>query len=277
MVALHPKPRGNDSEEENQEGEAFHNWSTHSAEIARLSQDLAKDLAILAREIHDVAGDGDTQKPEAQSSAPVSTVTAHEQLVQHIPEAGLNYPRVPPSSASVREPEQSDHEQNSRQRARSRDEGVVDNLMLNPVTQVIMAIRENTEQLADKIKVLFQDRADIWEQIEAKVNSDSDLPIVKTSNKEVTSILKELRRVQRQLEVINTVMEPSGQPETSKASASAVSSSSSSSGVPPSRTSSSRDWRTVHSISKRGGGPRPSESVRRAAVTPDDVRQGYLV
>lgn len=47
----------------------------------RLSQDLAKDLAILAREIHDVAGDGDTQKPEAQSSAPVSTVTAHEQVM----------------------------------------------------------------------------------------------------------------------------------------------------------------------------------------------------
>lgn len=44
----------------------------------RLSQDLAKDLAILAREIHDVAGDGDPPNPE--SSAPVSTVTAHEQV-----------------------------------------------------------------------------------------------------------------------------------------------------------------------------------------------------
>lgn len=41
---------------------------------ARLSQDLAKDLAILAREIHDVAGDG------VESSTPVSTVTAHEQV-----------------------------------------------------------------------------------------------------------------------------------------------------------------------------------------------------
>lgn len=28
----------------------------------------------------------------------------------------------------------------------------VDNLMLNPVSQVIVEIRENTEQLADKIK-----------------------------------------------------------------------------------------------------------------------------
>lgn len=39
---------------------------------------MAKDLAILAREIHDVAGDGDPQNVE--SSAPISTVTAHEQV-----------------------------------------------------------------------------------------------------------------------------------------------------------------------------------------------------
>lgn len=46
----------------------------------RLSQDLAKDLAILAREIHDVAGDGEPQNAEVDSSATVSTVTAHEQV-----------------------------------------------------------------------------------------------------------------------------------------------------------------------------------------------------
>ena len=57
---------------------------------ARLSQDLAKDLAILAREIHDVAGDGDPQNPRVESSASVSTVTAQEQVhkrVYHIPGA----------------------------------------------------------------------------------------------------------------------------------------------------------------------------------------------
>ncbi|XP_029316034.1 centrosomal protein of 170 kDa protein B isoform X2 [Cottoperca gobio] len=275
VVALRPKPRSRDSEEENHEGETFHNWSNHSSEIARLSQDLAKDLAILAREIHDVAGDGEAQNPGVESSAPVSTVTAHEQLVHRIPEAGLNYQRVPPGSTSTREAGQSssDHEQNSRQRAQSRDEVIVDNLMLNPVSQITAAIRENTEQLADKIKVLFQDRMDIWENIDAKVNSDNDVPVVKTSNKEITSILKELRKVQRQLEVINTVMEPSRQFEASRSSASA----SSSSGVRPSRPPASQDWRTIHSVSKRGGGPRPSESVRRSAVTPDDVRAGYLV
>lgn len=72
--------------------------------------------------------------------------------------------------------------------------------------------------------------------------------------------------------VINTVVEPNGQSFASKASAV-----SSSSGVRPSRPPASRDFRTVHSASKRGGGPRPGESIRRAAVTPDDVREGYLV
>ncbi|XP_078133287.1 centrosomal protein of 170 kDa protein B isoform X4 [Sander vitreus] len=274
VVALRQKPLSRDSEEENHEGDNFHSWSNHSSEIARLSQDLAKDLAILAREIHDVAGDGDPQNPGVASSAPVSTVTAHEQLVHRIPEAGLNYQRVPPSSTSTREPDQSsaDHEQQRRQRAQSREEVIVDDhLMLNPVSQITMAIRENTEQLADKIKVLFQDRMDIWEEIEAKVNSDNDVPVIKTSNKEITSILKELRRVQRQLEVINTVMEPSAQSEASKTSAL------SSSSVRPSRPPVSRDWRTIHSVSKGGGGPRPSESVRRAGATQDDLRTGYLV
>ncbi|CAI5696873.1 unnamed protein product [Oreochromis niloticus] len=265
IVALRPKHRGRDSEEETNEGDAFQNWSTHSAEIARLSQDLAKDLAILAREIHDVAGDGE---PGEECNAPGSTAASYE---QHVSEAN-SHQKVPPSSAPSGEAEQSwsDHEQNSR----SREEGVVDTAMLNPVSQVIIAIRENTEQLADKMKVMFQDRVDIWEEIEAKVNSENNVPFAKTSNKEITSILKELRRVQGQLEVINTVMEPSWQPGATKTSATAVSSSS---GVQTSKHSSSRDWRTVHSIFKRGGGPRPSERVRRAAATPDDVREGYLV
>ncbi|XP_072222092.1 centrosomal protein of 170 kDa protein B [Leuresthes tenuis] len=275
VVARHPKSHNRDSEEENHEGEPFQNWSAHSAEIARLSQDLAKDLAILAREIHDVAGDGEPQMPGAEHNSTVSTAASQQQLVPHSSEAGLNH-RVQTCSALKRETNQSssDHEQNSKQQAGSRDEVVMDHVMLNPVYQVIMAIRENTEQLAGKMKVLFQDRMDIWEEIEANINADSDLSIGHASNKEIVSILKELQSVQRQLEVINTVMEPSGTSEATKTSASSVSSSS---GVRSSRSSSSRDWRTIHSVSKRGGGPRPSESVRRAAVTPDDLREGYLV
>ena len=36
------------------------------------------------------------------------------------------------------------------------------------------------------------------------------MPILKTSNKEISSILKELRRVQKQLEVINAIVDPAG-------------------------------------------------------------------
>ncbi|XP_008397673.1 centrosomal protein of 170 kDa protein B isoform X4 [Poecilia reticulata] len=266
VIAQHPKPRSRNSEEESHEGEAFHNWTNHSAEIARLSQDLAKDLAILAREIHDVAGEGEAQTPEAESNKQVPYVSEPEVSHQQ-------------SSAPNRDSDRGsgDLEQSSRQSAPNRKEVNVDSLTLNPVYQVTAAIRENTEQLAEKIKVLFQDRLEISEDIEARINSDTDITVGRISNKEMVSILKELRRVQVQLEVINAAMDPGGTREATKTPPATDAASSSSAEVQPSRTSSSRDWRTVHSVSKRGGGPRPSESVRRAAVTPDDLRQGYLV
>ncbi|MCQ6512997.1 hypothetical protein NPN18_24840, partial [Vibrio parahaemolyticus] len=71
------------------------------------------------------------------------------------------------------------------------------------------AIRENTEHLAEKMKVLFQNTGRAWEDLEARINSENEVPILKTSNKEISSILKELRRVQKQLEVINAIVDPS--------------------------------------------------------------------
>lgn len=47
----------------------------------RLSQTLVKDVAILAREIHDVAGDGDILgTPTNAPSTPASTISAHEEV-----------------------------------------------------------------------------------------------------------------------------------------------------------------------------------------------------
>lgn len=55
----------------------------------RLSQTLVKDVAILAREIHDVAGDGDTLGSPGPTripslgnvpSTPASTISAHEEV-----------------------------------------------------------------------------------------------------------------------------------------------------------------------------------------------------
>ncbi|KAK1795645.1 hypothetical protein P4O66_001141 [Electrophorus voltai] len=170
------KPGSLETEEEEAQNKHYQNWSTHSAEIARLSQDLAKDLAILAREIHDVAGDGD-----AQTSSVMGTNTSPGSM-----------PNTPASTISARE------------------EVLLDNLMLNPVSQLSQAIRENTEQLAEKMKALFHNKTAVWEETEAKINAENEVPIIKTSNKEISSILQELRRVQRQLEVINTIVEPVG-------------------------------------------------------------------
>ncbi|XP_074540802.1 centrosomal protein of 170 kDa protein B isoform X2 [Halichoeres trimaculatus] len=222
-----------EEDEDQNDGDPYQNWSTHSAEIAKLSQDLAKDLAILAKEIHDVAGDGDspssgmgtTTSPSSLPNTPASTISAREELVQHIPEASLNYQKVPPGSAAVSglDANMNEPETGSKQRRPwNREEVILDNLMLNPVSQLSQAIRENTEQLAEKMKVLFQNKAEVWEEIEAKINAENEVPILKTSNKEITSILKELRRVQRQLEVINTIVEPGGSLHTAAVGASSA-------------------------------------------------------
>ncbi|XP_014878564.1 centrosomal protein of 170 kDa protein B isoform X2 [Poecilia latipinna] len=243
-----------EEDEDQNDVDPYQNWSTHSAEIAKLSQDLAKDLAILAKEIHDVAGDGDppptTTSPSSIPNTPGSTISAREevdlqelhsasdsynlsyvcssaktpcvaflhgvrpaQLVHRIPEASLNFQKVPPGSAAILDLDANMNEAEPtslQRRPWNREEVILDNLMLNPVSQLSQAIRENTEQLAEKMKVLFQNKADVWEEIEAKINTENEVPILKTSNKEITSILKELRRVQRQLEVINTIVEPGG-------------------------------------------------------------------
>ncbi|XP_031966526.1 centrosomal protein of 170 kDa protein B isoform X4 [Corvus moneduloides] len=207
------------------------------AEIARLSQTLVKDVAILAREIHDVAGDGDSQSssgtgpsPSLSSvpNTPASTISAREeiarrsfrlaypsQLVQHIPEASLNYQKVPPGSVELKDFDQNmndnrEEDPSRKTRTRNREEVIFDNLMLNPVSQLSHTIRENTENLAEKMKILFQNSERTWEEMEAKINSENEVPILKTSNKEISSILKELRRVQKQLEVINAIVDPTG-------------------------------------------------------------------
>ncbi|XP_071601504.1 centrosomal protein of 170 kDa protein B isoform X5 [Heliangelus exortis] len=146
------------------------------AEIARLSQTLVKDVAILAREIHDVAGDGDSHS--SSGTGPSTSL--------------ISVPNTPASTISARE------------------EVIFDNLMLNPVSQLSHAIRENTENLAEKMKILFQNSESTWEEMEAKINLENEVPILKTSNKEISSILKELRRVQKQLEVINAIIDPTG-------------------------------------------------------------------
>uniref|UniRef100_A0A8C2L4Y3 Centrosomal protein 170B n=1 Tax=Cyprinus carpio TaxID=7962 RepID=A0A8C2L4Y3_CYPCA len=209
-------PRSRDSEGEGHESDAFQNWTSHSAEIARLSQDLAKDLAILAQEIHDVAGDTEAQSAPTDKTGPA--ISTHEESRHQIPEAGLNFQKESPAAAPADESEQIV----SNQQSVRADEVTLNNMMLNPVSQLSLAIRENTEQLTEKIKVMFHNKMDVLEEIEAKINEADDYPPMKTSNKEIASILKELRRVQKQLEVINAVMDPRGNPDLSRRVSSAA-------------------------------------------------------
>ncbi|KAM9202314.1 centrosomal protein of 170 kDa protein B isoform 3-T3 [Dugong dugon] len=219
-----PGPRDTDEEEEVADPYGFIVQTAEMAEIARLSQTLVKDVAILAQEIHDVAGDGDplgspgpTRSPSLNNvpSTPASTISAREELVQRIPEASLNFQKVPPGALNLRDFDQNMNDRRedtlvSKMKPRNREEVIFDNLMLNPVSQLSHAIRENTESLTQKMKILFQNSGSTWEDLEARINAENEVPILKTSNKEISSILKELRRVQKQLEVINAIVDPSG-------------------------------------------------------------------
>ncbi|XP_076984493.1 centrosomal protein of 170 kDa protein B isoform X2 [Tamandua tetradactyla] len=219
-----PGPRDTDDEEEDATPYGFIVQTAEIAEIARLSQTLVKDVAILAREIHDVAGDGDplgspgpacSPSLSSMPSTPASTISAREELVQRIPEASLHFQKVPPRALNSRDFDQNMNARReeplaSKTRPRNREEVIFDNLMLNPVSQLSHAIRENTEHLAEKMKILFQNNGRAWEELEARLNAENEVPILKTSNKEISSILKELRRVQKQLEVINAIVDPSG-------------------------------------------------------------------
>ncbi|XP_010605641.1 centrosomal protein of 170 kDa protein B isoform X1 [Fukomys damarensis] len=218
-----PGPRDTDDDDEEPDPYGFIVQTAEIAEIARLSQTLVKDVAILAREINDVATDGDslgspgpTRSPSLGNvpSTPASTISAHEELVQRIPEASLNFQKVPPGTLTSQYLDQnmnSSHEDalGNKTRPRNREEVIFDNLMLNPVSQLSHAIRENTEHLAEKMKILFQNTGRAWEDLEARINAENEVPILKTSNKEISCILKELRRVQKQLEVINAIVDPS--------------------------------------------------------------------
>ncbi|XP_072545860.1 centrosomal protein of 170 kDa protein B isoform X2 [Salminus brasiliensis] len=259
---VRPVSRTRDSEGEGHESDAFQNWTTHSAEIARLSQDLAKDLAILAQEIHDVAGDGEPQNSASVDSVePGSAISICEELRHQIPETSLNYPKVPPVSGVVRNSNQTTNDKSLKQQSWNQEQVALDNGMLNPVSQLSMAIRENTEQLTEKIKLLFHNKTEVWEEIEAKVNAADEVPTMETQNKEITAILRDLRGIQKRLEVINRIIEPSGNPAVAK---SLVTGGPSTPGMRTFRVS-PRDWRTTSSQrgGGGGGGGGPSAGSRR--------------
>ncbi|KAL4640825.1 centrosomal protein of 170 kDa [Arapaima gigas] len=224
-------------------------WTAHSEEIARLfpcvrriSQDLAKDLAILAREIHDVAGEIDSVSSSGTApsttvstaaTTPGSAIDTREEvgpslegarkLVDRVFDESLNFRKIPPVVQTKapeingrpvelrsRAPGSQDPQAALRRRTWNRDEAVLDSLLLTSVSQLSVKIRQAVDKTASKIRILFKDKDRNWEEIESKLRAESDMPLLKTSNKEISSILLELKRVEKQLQVINIMVDPDG-------------------------------------------------------------------
>ncbi|XP_059422453.1 centrosomal protein of 170 kDa-like isoform X3 [Carassius carassius] len=222
--------------------EYIRDWTAHSEEIARLfpcvrriSQDLAKDLAILAREIHDVAGEIDSVSSSGTApsttvstaaTTPGSAIDTREELVERVFDESLNFRKIPPvvhTKASEingrpvelrpRAPDSLDPQAALRRRTWNRDEvrpAVLDSLLLTSVSQLSSKIRQSVDKTTGKIRILFKDKDRNWDDIESKLCLDNEVPLPKTTNKEISSILTELKRVEKQLQVINMMVDPDG-------------------------------------------------------------------
>ncbi|XP_017662248.1 PREDICTED: centrosomal protein of 170 kDa isoform X5 [Lepidothrix coronata] len=186
-------------------------WTAHREEIARISQ----DLALIAREINDVAGEIDSVT--SSGTAPSTT------LVDRVFDESLNFRKIPPVVHS-KPPEGNGRSSDgrpqltdaldpptiTRRRTWSRDEVMGDSLLLSSVFQFSRKIRQSIDKTAGKIRILFKDKDRNWEEIENKLRAESEVPIVKTSSMEISSILQELKRVEKQLQAINAMIDPDG-------------------------------------------------------------------
>ncbi|XP_051676742.1 centrosomal protein of 170 kDa isoform X17 [Oryctolagus cuniculus] len=213
-------------------------WTAHREEIARISQ----DLALIAREINDVAGEIDsvTSSGTAPSTTvstaattPGSAIDTREEvgdlhgemhkLVDRVFDESLNFRKIPPlvhsktpegnngrSGDRSQPAEPPDHLTITRRRTWSRDEVMGDNLLLSSVFQFSKKIRQSIDKTAGKIRILFKDKDRNWDEIESKLRAESEVPIVKTSSMEISSILQELKRVEKQLQAINAMIDPDG-------------------------------------------------------------------
>ncbi|NXX79313.1 CE170 protein, partial [Urocolius indicus] len=213
-------------------------WTAHREEIARISQ----DLALIAREINDVAGEIDsvTSSGTAPSTTvstaattPGSAIDTREEvgdlhgemhkLVDRVFDESLNFRKIPPL-VHAKPPEGNGRPNDirpqltealdpptiTRRRTWSRDEVMGDSLLLSSVFQFSRKIRQSIDKTAGKIRILFKDKDRNWEEIENKLRAESEVPIVKTSSMEISSILQELKRVEKQLQAINAMIDPDG-------------------------------------------------------------------
>uniref|UniRef100_A0A3P8VSQ4 Centrosomal protein 170Ab n=1 Tax=Cynoglossus semilaevis TaxID=244447 RepID=A0A3P8VSQ4_CYNSE len=174
-----------------EQDEYMRDWTAHSEEIARISQDLAKDLAMLAREIHDVAGEIDSVSPAATDPGALleEGVFDDSRVVDGIStEQGSGIVGTNGQSVELRPRGSHGHSSRSiRRQTWNREDLVLDSLLLASVTQMSSRIRQSVEKTACKIRILFKDRERKWEEIENKLQAEHDSLLLKSSNKELIS------------------------------------------------------------------------------------------
>ncbi|XP_056228149.1 centrosomal protein of 170 kDa isoform X2 [Seriola aureovittata] len=187
-----------------EQDEYMRDWTAHSEEIARISQDLAKDLAMLAREIHDVAGEIDSVSPAATDPGAL--------LEERVFDDSLDL-GGPSTERSVELRPRGSGGQGARSIRRqtwNRDDAVLDSLLLASVNQLSARIRQSVDKTTCKIRILFKDRERKWEEIENTLQVEHDSLLLKSSNKEISTIIQDLKRVERQLLVIDMMVDPDG-------------------------------------------------------------------
>ncbi|XP_059209985.1 centrosomal protein of 170 kDa [Centropristis striata] len=196
-----------------EQDEYMRDWTAHSEEIARISQDLAKDLAMLAREIHDVAGEIDSVSPAATDPGALMEERVFDDSLDPSGPSAENSSIVGTNGRPVELRPRVSSGQSSRSIRRqtwNRDDAVLDSLLLASVTQLSSRIRQSVDKTTCKIRILFKDKERKWEEIECKLQAERDSLLLKSSNKEISTIIQDLRRVERQLLVIDMMVDPDG-------------------------------------------------------------------
>ncbi|KAK7930292.1 hypothetical protein WMY93_006687 [Mugilogobius chulae] len=187
-----------------EQDEYMRDWTAHSEEIARISQDLAKDLAMLAREIHDVAGEIDSVSPAATDPG--------ARLDEHVFDDSLDPEgaQVESHGRSVELRSKGGNSRSIRRQTWNREDAILDSLLLTSVTQLSSRIRQCVDKTACKIRILFKDKERKWDEIESRLQAEHDSLLLKSSNKEISSVIQDLKRVERQLLVIDMMVDPDG-------------------------------------------------------------------
>ncbi|XP_076001813.1 centrosomal protein of 170 kDa [Genypterus blacodes] len=190
-----------------EQDEYMRDWTAHSEEIARISQDLAKDLAMLAREIHDVAGEIDSVSPAATDPG----AQLEERVFDDSFELGGHSTGTNGRSVELR-PRGSNGQgsRSIRRQTWNRDDAVLDSLLLVSVSQLSTRIRLCVDKTASKIRILFKDKDRKWDEIETKLQAEYDSLLLKSSSMEISTIMQDLKRVERQLLAIDMMVDPDG-------------------------------------------------------------------